>query len=131
MTAKYYIYRNLHKPGFFSIKHRGKVIARLDHFIVPEAEFRVNKAGFRAAALSGIRNVHAFAVVDHMPEVVTICKCDYDTHYSSEVNMGQLRYITYTPFDNSGSFVYKDTNEPISKASNLIFHKGKVFCSVV
>lgn len=112
--AKYYIYRNLNKPGYFSVKHRGKVVAHLNSFFVPYAEFRVSNAGHKRAVDEMQRNVHAYAVVDDLPKQGVI---PFDYTY---------RIITYNPYGLK-TFIYKDTAIPVTEAENLIFEDGRVY----
>ena len=59
MTAKYYVYRNLHK-ACFSVKHRGRVVAHSKALIVHSAQAVVNLTGRARVLATGHTNVHAY-----------------------------------------------------------------------
>jgi len=110
--AKYYIYRNLHRPGFFSIKYNGIVVNHLDNFLATDIEFRVSKAGLKRARKTKQRNVHAYAVVSN--------------YKPTNKKPRNKRKITYNPFIHD-HFVYKDTNEKAEKVQVAFFNKGSVY----
>ena len=63
MSAKYYIYRNLHKGGF-SVRLRGRVVDYIDEAVCMDVSFKVGLKGRSRAIREGKRNVHAFVVCD-------------------------------------------------------------------
>lgn len=115
MKAKHYIYRNLNKLDYFSIKLRGLVIDRQRAFIAHDAEFRVSEAGRQRALKTRDRNVHAYVVTGKYAVV-------------DSIDTTKLKEVTYNPFKLS-SFVLKETGEPIKKAEYVYFYQGKAFIS--
>src|ERR1700756_374728 len=83
MTAKYYIYRNLHK-GNFSIRLRGLVMDRGDEFIAENVTFKVNEKGRARVIKEKAKNVHAFCVTDK--------------YYAYSTLPYKFREITYNPY---------------------------------
>lgn len=101
-------------PGFFSVKHRGKVIERSNNIWCPQVEFIVQKSGSTRAKTSKQRNVHAFVVTS-----------EYHTCYPLS-SVTEIREITYRPFVDD-TFTYKDTNQPVKTTSNVLCSNGKLF----
>lgn len=113
MKVKYYIYRNLHKTGFFSIKFKGIVIDRQDVFVGIGADFRVSQSGRDRAIKTKQRNVHAYIAVD-------------EYKIRKNIDVSGLVEVTYNPFL-VDSFHIKTTGKPIFKADKVYFYKGKAF----
>lgn len=63
MSAKYYIYWNLHRKCY-SVKHRGKVVRHFHNAHVLLPEFRVSAKGRERVRREGAKNVHAYIVSD-------------------------------------------------------------------
>lgn len=124
--AKQYLYRNLHKPGCFSLKYRGKVIEVTDDYIGENVLFKVNKTGRDRVRKEKRKNVHAYAVGD--------CFYSYDSlgmrKYSQKTNLysgSEMAEITYDPYS-MDSFVWKDTKERIIGPVKFVnFKDGKVY----
>jgi hypothetical protein len=104
--AKFYVYRNLHKGGF-SIKHRGRVVARHRRFCLTNPELRVSQASQSRARNQKQRNVHAYVVGDTVTVAVP----------SAFVPSGQLYY---NPFKYD-TFVDAETKEPLEAISAVYF----------
>ena len=76
MSAKYYIYRNLHKD-LFSIRHKGRVIDRDAGIVAEGIQFKVNESGRQRVISEKKKNVHAFVVADKYYRyngILTNCK---------------------------------------------------------
>lgn len=110
MSAKYYIYRNLHRGQAFSVKHRGRVIERQEQILALDVEFHVSDAGRRRAVAEGKRNVHAYAVADR-----------YVT-YTSAIGTHFLQPISYNPFKGP---TFTVNGEPILRAYAVVFEGGR------
>jgi hypothetical protein len=109
MTAKYYIYRNLHK-GNFSIRHRGTVHDRGDEFIATAVTFRVSESGRQRVILDKKKNVHAFCVTDkYYPHVMSVAGC---------------KEITYNPYKAS---YFTCENKQIEYAQKVYFRHNKCY----
>jgi hypothetical protein len=69
------IYRNLHKPGYFSIKDRstGRVFMHRTCFFIRDVKFVVQPGGLRRARLTGQRNVHAFVRGNIPINLILLC----------------------------------------------------------
>ncbi len=63
MSAKYYIYRNLHKGGF-SVRLRGRVVDYIDEAVCMDVSFKVGLKGRERVLKEGRKNVHAYIVCD-------------------------------------------------------------------
>jgi len=116
MSAKYYLYRNLHTGGF-SVKQRGRVVGRGETILMKYVEFRVSEAGRNRAVSSQQRNVHAYAVADNYK----VAYPDNDLQLSDK-----FREVTYNPFKDN-SFVYVDTGMPIFMAALIATKNGKLY----
>lgn len=87
-------------------------------------EFRVRLTGLKQARKTKQRNVHAFVVMDERPYKV------YGIDMEQDRSRGRFAEITYNPFKHT-SFVWKDTQEPVSLFDGIIhFHGGKVYGEV-
>ena len=69
MSAKYYIYRNLHTKGF-SMRYKGKVIQRPFCFRAYNVSFKVNEKGRQRVIKERQKNVHTFIVLNIAPEIL-------------------------------------------------------------
>lgn len=68
---KCFVYRNLHKPGYYSIKAlsgplRGKVVGHAMRLRMKDCTFKVSEKGRQRVLSSGHKNVHAGIVGDLM-----------------------------------------------------------------
>ncbi len=63
MTAKYYIYWNLHK-NCYSVRFKGKVIFHLTTLVAAGVTFKVSQKGRERVLRERKKNVHAFVVAD-------------------------------------------------------------------
>lgn len=118
MAAKFYIYRNLHVKGHFSIRYKGKVIYHCDSMMAENVEFKVNQKGKQKAIEGGVRNVHAFAVCDVAPEAGI---------WHKHAGMGWWRKITYNPFSEAGFYWDDDKTEVKGKVNTVWFVNGEVY----
>lgn len=114
------IYRNLKKPGFFTVlackgDNYGRKIDEGSAFLIEGAEFIVRPAGNARAKLTKQRNVHAF-VKGSVSKLQ-----DQPAMYIS-----YAQEITYNPF-NSEYFTIKKTGERIDSAQTVLAVKGKIY----
>lgn len=115
MAAKYYYYRNLHKPGYFSVKLRGKIVSHQQVIKLTNAQFIVSGKGSAKVKSTGVRNVHAYVAVD-----------DYQPCNEEDITLDGMERISYYPHSND-SFVWVDTNEPVSHVFSGYLVNGQVF----
>lgn len=115
-TSKYvHIYRNLHKPGYFSIKHKNKVIYHSQFILLENCSFVVTKSGKTRALQEQKRNVHA---------TIRGTIVDYDFDAIPRKILKKEDEITYKPFENK-LFHYKETGEEIISAKKVILGYNK------
>ena len=116
---KVMVYYNLHKHTF-SITYKSKVILHADYVKLKDVEFRVRGGGKEKVRSEKRKNVHAFVIGTLMDYCEFPCE-NLPKETSSKV-------ITYDPYKYD-SFVYKDTEEPVTKANevDMINHKNKIF----
>lgn len=107
--AKYYIYRNLRLKDTFSIRYRGKVVARHTMTLARNVKFQVSEAGRQRVLREKQKNVHAYVVAD---EVVP---------YTEAIGTSQLQRITYNPY--TGPHFTID-GYPITSAKAVLFEAG-------
>ena len=62
MAASYQAYRNLHKPSYFSIKHKGLVIDYATTMVMTECRFFVSLKGRLRTVARRRKGVHAWVV---------------------------------------------------------------------
>jgi hypothetical protein len=110
MTALNYIYRNLHAGKAFSVRHRGRVVARLENFVAHNVRFKVNEAGRLRVIAERHKNVHAFVCAEH-----------YEPTDRSALG---LTRVSYNPF-RGPTFVLND--EPIHEAQSVLFTNGQCY----
>ena len=89
MKAKYYTYRNLNRGKSFSTKLHGIVDKRFVNALIQNVTFSVSAAGNKRANNTGKRNVHAYAVSEQPPVIVT----------NTMVFIGDYKEIKYNPFN--------------------------------
>jgi len=109
-TAKFYIYRNLHTGGF-SIKQRGRVIGRDDHFIAEDVVFKVSNIGRQRVIDEKRKNVHAYAVSDKYT-------------FAGNKDIDGLEVITYNPYIADH---FTCNGKKITEAKEVLFKQGKCY----
>lgn len=116
---KVMVYYNLHKHTF-SLKKGGIVFLHADFVKLKDVEFRVRKGGREKVNIEKSKNVHAFVI----GTLVDYCK--YPCDQIPEEPSGDI--VTYNPYKYE-SFVYKQTEEPIFKATevDMINSRNKIF----
>lgn len=119
-SAKCYLYRNLHRPGCFSVKYRGRVVDVHDCFIGNYVEFRVNSSGKKRVRKEMRKNVHAYAVSSSFLKVKT----------NLDIKSLNLKEVTYNPYKND-TFIWKSSGRPVDKKVMFAaFINGKVYASI-
>lgn len=118
-----YVHRNLNAPPYFSIKKAGgatggKVIGYDTSIHLRDVRFIVGERGNKEVLPKEFggegkaKNVHAGAVGKHVSS-----GREYDTK--------GWRLVRYNPRAGHKSFIYADTEEPITSASEAILKNGK------
>lgn len=110
MTALNYIYRNLHKANAFSVRHRGRVVDRLVHFVAHNVRFKVNEAGRLRVIAERHKNVHAF-----------VCAESYAPTDRSALG---LTRVSYNPYRGP---TFTIDGEPIHEAQSVLFVNGQCY----
>jgi len=117
MTAKTYIYWNLHKRCF-SAKKNGKVFAHFRNATVLNPEFRVSAAGCRRVRREGRKNVHANIVC----ESFTI----HPDNRIAPVSDATAEYAYYNPYlyetfvDNEGDALYNAKSAELTTYEHMV-----------
>ena len=116
---KVMVYYNLHKHTF-SVKKGGIVFLHADFVKLKDVEFRVRKGGREKVNIEKSKNVHAFVIG------TLLDYCKYPCDQIPEEPSGDI--VTYNPYKYE-SFVYKQTEEPIFKATevDMINSRNKIF----
>jgi len=116
---KVMVYYNLHKQTF-SVKYDSKVILHADYVKIGNVEFRVRQGGKERVRQDKSKNVHAFVIG------TLLDYCEYPCDDIPSSPSGKI--VTYNPYKHN-SFVYKDNEEPVYKASevDMINSKDKIF----
>ena len=113
------VYRNLHR-GNFSIqsyvqeKKGYRVTDRASTAILEDCNFRIYEAGRQKVIREKRKNVHAYV------EPISY------RHIKGDVDVTNLREIYYNPYDYD-SFIYKDTQEKVSKRVTILAHDNKLY----
>src|SRR6516225_5597359 len=97
------VYWNLHKGGY-SIRERGRVIAHVDHIVLRDARFVVQRGGWERTVQECVKRVHAMV----RGEVV---EADKPTDGSA---------VTYNPY-RADHFQVRETGERIDAARLVWF----------
>ena len=98
------VYWNLHKGGY-SVRERGRVIAHVDHIVLRDARFVVQRGGYERTVRERVKRVHAMV----RGEVVA---ADEPTHGSVGV--------TYNPY-RADHFQVRESGERIDTAGLVWF----------
>ena len=119
LGKKVMVYYNLHKHTF-SVTYDNKVIMHADYVKLGNVEFRVRKGGKERVRSEMSKNVHAFVIGN----LLDYCKYPYDGLPTSSSN----KIVTYNPYK-FDSFVYKNSEEPVYRASevNMVNSQNKIF----
>jgi hypothetical protein len=110
MSAKFFIYRNLHTGGF-SIKHKGKVIERSNSFVAEDIVFKVNEKGRQRVIKEKKKNVHAYSVANKYK-------------ITKRVSIKGSSLATYNPYS-SPNFISDGVE--IFQAKKVAFLNGKCY----
>jgi hypothetical protein len=100
------VYWNLHRGGF-SIRERGRVIARVDRIVLRNARFVVQRAGWEATVRERVKRVHAVVRGE-------IVEADIGA------TAGRLHTVTYNPY-RADHFQVRATGERIDAAPLVWF----------
>lgn len=107
------VYFNLHKKCFSVValegEKKGRVIAHETEIKLINAQFKVSEAGRQRVLREQRKNVHA-CVVGTLVDAVEACTVP----------------VTYNPYKYD-SFVFKDNEEPIKTASNVLLINKQIF----
>jgi len=109
MSAKHYLYRNLH-TGTFSLKFKGKVIAHPSILIMRDVLFKVSAKGRARVLASKRKNVHA--TVAGTPSLLPY------TYTQEEVY--------YNPYK-TATFINKATGIPVLSADLVLCQDNKIY----
>lgn len=120
MSARYYIYRNLHTASGCSVKYKGHVVDVVEHAILSGVNFVVSQAGRHRVLKEKKRNVHAFV----SPETYT--KLTDKQWKRLKIDTTNLREITYNPY-HLDQFVFKDSKQPVAAADRVLISNGRVY----
>lgn len=110
MSAKFFIYRNLHHGAAFSIRYKGLVIDRLQDFVAHNVTFKVSEAGRNRTLAGRHKNVHAFVVAEIYSPI--------------EIDVRGLTRVSYNPFLAN---TFRVLNESIHEAESVVFSNGKCY----
>lgn len=110
MAAGLYIYRNLHRGLCFSIRLRGRVIDRQEHFIARNVRFKVSEAGRLSVVSTRHKVVHAFVVAE-----------SYELTKTDALGLTGVRYNPYL------TSTFQVNDEPIYEAAAVLFQHGQCY----
>ena len=115
MKAKVNIYRNLHKPGKFSIRLKGKVIDHAESIIVHNCSFRVGEKGRLKVIQERRKNVHAWVVGEFYE------RGSYDLTQLEELYFDPYFTQHFMSLDTGKKVIYADL---VVCANNRCYAKG-------
>lgn len=110
-TAKYYLYRNLHKNQF-SIRYKGLVIKHINYQIMKNVEFKVSEKGRKRVLKEKQKNVHAMVAGDLIEEINESCYEKEEIYYNP--------YIT-------PKFIIKNTGMEITNCDLIMAKNNKIY----
>lgn len=110
-TKPVQIYKNLHKPGFYSIRQNGLVVAHSKNFTVRVTNFHVNENGRQKVIREKKKFVHAWCE----GYIIDGGICQLGT---------KLEEIYYNPYT-TNCFVYKDSNKGVIVDKNMFLEFGE------
>lgn len=124
-----FIYRNLNRKGHtYSFKalegkHKGRVVAYAESFLVKDVTFHVSQAGWERCIREQRRNVHAGIVGD------VVLLSNPVNRLSHNIDVGPVfpgkggEYVSYNPYKTNGTFVTgltgSRTHQPVHKADRI------------
>ena len=116
---KVMVYYNLHKHTF-SVRSNNRVVVHADYVKLVDVEFRVRQGGREKVLTDKMKNVHSF-VIGYLVDYCSYPCKDIPREPNNNI-------VTYNPYKYD-SFVMKDTEEPIYRASvvKMINSKNKIF----
>lgn len=129
---KAFVYKNLHKPGYYSIKAlegpcKGKVVGYAESLYIVDAKFKVSMCGRLRVLLTKRKNVHAGIegrvgnVLGYVPRLDWTPTQDF---YFISTKAAPVS-VTYDPYKYK-TFVHRDTMEPIHEAWIAVIGKKGV-----
>lgn len=112
------VYRNLNRPGFFSIKalegqNKGRVIGYAPSVEIERVTFKVSEASRQRVLRERCRNVHAWAIGSLVA-------------WGEIRDVAGMRPVTYQPYVKE-CFFRRDTGAPIVTASRCVLQGSNVF----
>lgn len=119
-------YYNLHRRCL-SYRARGGKVAHAAAMILNNVKFAVQPAGNAKVRLHGRKNVHAYIRGDLAWQTDDIVH-GMDDYDEENLRRQGYRQITYNPYYNS-YFVYRDTQEPIKSASQVVIVGKNIYLS--
>lgn len=109
---KVQVYKNLHKPGWYSVRQRGKVVAHAATISLRDVRFHVNKKGRERVVKTGQKNVHAWVE-------------GFMSNYAHARIGKEAVPVTYNP-KLYKSFVRVKDHKKIAKADYAVLYSGGV-----
>lgn len=116
MAAKYYLFRNLHKPGMASIVHKNKTIDYVEEAMMFNCEFVVSEKSRIKVTKTFRKNVHA--------------KVASERYTAGKYETDSFEELYYNPYFTQ-SFLVLSTGEAAKTAEKVIFKGNKVYAKNV
>ena len=116
-VAKYQAYRNLNKPGYFSIKYRGLVIDYSQSMVMHDCSFFVSQAGRRKVIANRRKGVHAWV------SGLSYSHLDPSTNISLDTKYEEVWYSPYF----LENFMGISTGKTYSVAKSVYFYNNKCY----
>lgn len=120
MGAKYQAYRNLNKPGFFSIRHKGLVVEYAEQMVMHDCDFHVSLSGRERMVQRRRKAVHAW---------VSGSKYEQLDKKSSALDLSKMEELWYCPYF-CKDFMGVKSGKVYKRAKKVIFINNKCYASV-
>lgn len=104
------VYRNLRKPGFFSVRENRKVVGHVEQIALVDVSFVVKENG-RIRSINVQREVHAWVA---------------GTQIDAAAVRNTGRVIRYCPFER-GAFYFLDSGEEVTTSAAVVMQGCKVY----
>ena len=116
MSVAYQAYRNLNKPGFFSIRQKGLVVAYEKQMVMYDCKFHVSSSGRKRMVKRRRKAVHAWVSGSRYEEL-------------TDLDLSKMEELWYCPYF-CEEFMGVKSGKVYRDAKKVVFINNKCYASV-